>query len=174
MSFLGAAASWYLVCCFLVAGLTKARDFGEFRQSIAAIAPRFTNGAALAAVAIITAELATASLMIGSVADRSIMLREASAAASLGLSAIFAIAIATVLRSGLDVSCNCFGHDEGGISSGSLIGPLMIAIAAAISFATPSWPRTASIWISSGAAGVYLLLVHRVALLLLRPSSVRS
>jgi hypothetical protein len=84
------------------------------------------------------------------------------------LALTFGAAILAVLRRHLQISCTCFGRHESAISPVSLTGPAMIGTAALLSLTSPHWPGLTPVGFAAAAAGFYLLLLHRAALLILR------
>lgn len=165
MAFLVAAASSYLVACFMVAAWSKAHHFRAFSASVAAIAPFAARAAPILAATVIAGEICAALLLIASFAELSIVVRQVAAAASLCIAAIFAGAIASVLVLGRAVSCNCFGEADSRIGGESLISPALIGITSIASSLEVRWPESASTLVASGSAGLYLLLLHRAFLL---------
>jgi hypothetical protein len=174
MRFVAGAACAYLVICFLYAAFLKSLRFGQFSASVAAIAPSLARCSSALAGAVIAAEAGTAAFLIGSVVDDSAALRQAAAIASLGLALIFACAVASVLWLDRQVACNCFGEDEMPISASSMIGPAMILLASALLLTSGAWQQAIGFWLLAGAAGLYLLLIHRALLLFARRSGDRS
>lgn len=171
MEFLAAAASSYLVACFIFAGWSKARNFQAFSASVAAIAPPVAKAAPILAAIVIAAEIAAALLFIASLAELSTVIRQLAAATSLGLAITFAGAIAGVLMLGRDVSCNCFGEADSMIAIESLLSPALLGLASGASLLELEWPESASTLAVSASAGIYLLLLHRLLLLHLAGST---
>jgi hypothetical protein len=159
VTFPSAAASCYLIGCFLFASGAKIRAFGAFAASIREMTPGRGGGAPLAA-AVIAGELGVAAIFIASAVEHSTGLRRIAAAAAICLGAILACAIAQVLLSGRKVACNCFGEAGAAIDAGSLAGPLLVIAAGMTALLGASWPSRPATWIASAACATYLLLLH--------------
>jgi hypothetical protein len=104
-----------------VAAAAKTRDFDGFHRTVRALVPR---GAALVSVTAIAVEAALAALLVSGVAPSAVA--AASAALFLGFSALSLWAV----RSGVHISCNCFGSSDRELGRDSLETSLLLAAAA--------------------------------------------
>lgn len=160
MAFATTAAACYLIACFTVAVWAKLRDFTGFAATVAEIAPRLPAPAMAGAV--IAVEVVIALTIAIGLAMGSRDWVAVGAMLAVGAGMLFAGAIGAVLRRGDDVACHCFGDDEEAITPASLLGPAMVAIAGLVALRSDAWPASLALWIASAAAGVYLLIAHRL------------
>jgi Methylamine utilisation protein MauE len=105
-----------------VAALAKARSFGEFRRTVAAILP-WRRGVTLVSAAVIATEGTLAVLLATGVAPSAVS--AAAVVLFLGFSALSAWA----MRSGVHISCNCFGSSDRELGRDSLETSLLLAAA---------------------------------------------
>ena len=106
-----------------VAATAKARDFEAFQRTVRALVHQ---GVPLVAGAVMAIEAALAALLASGVAPGAVA--GASAALFLGFSALSLWA----LRSGVHVSCNCFGSSDRELGRESLETSLLLAAAALV------------------------------------------
>lgn len=144
---------------FLAAAVSKARGFGGFRRSVAAMAPPLAARSTTVAGAVVAAELSAAALIAapGTAAW--------GLAAALALDAVFIAAILSALRRGVREPCRCFGAAERGLGARDVVRDLVLGATAAlgllgISAAAPA--RSPAGWLLAAVAGaVGALLVVR-------------
>jgi uncharacterized membrane protein YphA (DoxX/SURF4 family) len=105
-----------------VAALAKARSFGGFRRTVAAILP-WRRGVALVSAAVIGIEVTLAVLLASGLAPSAV------AAAAFVLFLGFAALSLWAVRSGLHVSCNCFGSSDRELGRDSLETSLLLVAA---------------------------------------------
>jgi methylamine utilization protein MauE len=104
-----------------VAALAKARSFGGFRRTVAAILPR--GGVTLVSAGVIATEATLAVLLAAGFAPSAV------AAAALAVFLGFAGLSLWALRSGIHVSCNCFGSSDRELGKDSLETSLLLVAA---------------------------------------------
>jgi uncharacterized membrane protein YphA (DoxX/SURF4 family) len=104
-----------------VAATAKARDFDGFHRTVRALVPR---GAAFVSVSVIAIEATLAALLVSGLAPSAVA--AAAAALFLGFSALSLWAV----RSGAQISCNCFGSSDRELGKDSLETSLLLAAAA--------------------------------------------
>jgi uncharacterized membrane protein YphA (DoxX/SURF4 family) len=115
-----------------VAATAKARDFDAFHRTVRALAPR---GATLVAVSVIAVEAGLAALLVSGLVPSAAA--AASAALFLGFSALSYWAV----RSGVHISCNCFGSSDRELGKDSLETSLLLAATALVYLALLQWTQ---------------------------------
>ena len=103
-----------------VAANAKARDFETFQRTVRALVPR---GAGLVSAGVIAIEGALAALLVSGLAPSAV------AAATVGLFLGFSALSVWAMRSGVHVSCNCFGSSDRELGRDSLETSLLLAAA---------------------------------------------
>jgi uncharacterized membrane protein YphA (DoxX/SURF4 family) len=106
-----------------VAATAKVRDFDAFHRTVRALLPRGTR---IVAAAVIGTEAALAALLVSGLAPSAVA--AASAALFLGFSALSFWAV----RSGVHISCNCFGSSDRELGRDSLESSLLLAAASLV------------------------------------------
>jgi uncharacterized membrane protein YphA (DoxX/SURF4 family) len=106
-----------------VAAFAKARDFEAFRRTVRALVSR---AAVPLAVSVIAVEGTLAALLVSGVAPRAV------AAAALGLFLGFSALSYWAMRSGVHISCNCFGSSDRELGRDSLETSLLLSAAALV------------------------------------------
>lgn len=162
MAFATTAAACYLIACFALAAWAKLRDFAGFAATVAEIVPALPARAAAGVVIVLESAIALA--IGGGMVSGAHIWVVAGATVAIGGAVIFAGAIGAVLRRGDVVACRCFGGDEQTITPASLLGPAIIAAAALIVIRSEVWPASLAVRIASVAAGVHVLIAHRLVL----------
>lgn len=162
MAFATTAAACYLIACFALAFWAKLRDFTGFAATVAEIVPALP-ARAVAGVLIMLESVITLAIGAGMMSGLHIWV-VAGATLAIGGAAVFAGAIGAVLRRGDAVACRCFGGGDQTITRASLLGPAIIAVAALIAIRGEVWPASLAVRIASAAAGVYMLIAHRLVL----------
>jgi uncharacterized membrane protein YphA (DoxX/SURF4 family) len=106
-----------------VAALAKARNFEGFRRTVEAIVP-WRRGVTPVSAAVIATEGALAVLLVVGVAPSAV------AAATVVLFVGFSALSLWAVRSGVHISCNCFGSSDSELGKDSLETSLLLAAAA--------------------------------------------
>ena len=126
MGYAGLACRWLTGLVFLVAAVSKARDFAGFRRSLAALAPPRVGRSASAAAAVPAAELLVAvSVALPATAKWGL-------AAAFVLELAFMAAILTALRRGVHEPCRCFGASERRLGATEVTRDAVLAAVAAL------------------------------------------
>lgn len=103
-----------------VAAIAKVRDFETFRRTVRALVPR---GAGLVSAGVIAIEGTLAALLASGLAPSAV------AAATLVLFLGFSALSVWAMRSGVHISCNCFGSSDRELGRDSLETSLLLAAA---------------------------------------------
>ncbi len=112
----------FAVATVLAAAATaKARDFETFRRTVRALVPR---GAGIVSVGVIAIEATLAALLASGLAPSAV------AAATVVLFLGFSALSVWAMRSGVHLSCNCFGSSDRELGRDSLETSLLLAGAA--------------------------------------------
>ena len=158
MTILALALRFAVAAVLGLAALAKARSFGEFRRTVAALVPR---GATPIAAAVVATEATLAVLLAAGV------FAPAVAAVSLALFLGFSALSLWAVRSGVQLHCNCFGSGDRELGKESLatsallasatLGYLFLLLNNEPSLALSHAPLAVLIGISAARAGRWLL-----------------
>ena len=132
MSILVLTLRFAVATVLAVAANAKARDFETFRRTVRALVPR---GAGLVAAGVIAIEGALAALLVSGLAPSAV------AAATVGLFLGFSALSVWAMRSGVHVSCNCFGSSDRELGRDSLETSLLLAAASLAYLALLQWTQ---------------------------------
>ena len=120
MAILAFTLRFAVATALAVAAIAKARSFGAFRLTVAALMP-WDRAVTPAAVAVVATEATLAGLLAAGV------LATAVAAATLALFLGFTALSLWAARSGLRLRCNCFGRSDRELGKDSLAASLLLA-----------------------------------------------
>jgi len=120
LSILALTLRFAIATVLAVAATAKARDFEAFERTVRALVPR---GVRLVAAPVIAVEGALAALLVSGLAPSAVA--AAAAALFLGFSALSFWAV----RSGVHISCNCFGSSDRELGKDSLETSLLLTAA---------------------------------------------
>ena len=139
-----AAAGPYLAACVLlaVAGVAKARDQGPTQRALAGVLPGRWTVPAWAVRAGGVAELAVAAMALATAAP------EAAVAVGLCYLAFAAFVAGSLVRTGGEAGCGCFGQPTSAVP----LGPLHVAVNVALA---------AAAFVVAGAGGLHGATVER-------------
>ncbi|MEV0972158.1 MauE/DoxX family redox-associated membrane protein [Microtetraspora glauca] len=151
-----------LVAVFLTSGVGKVINYSSFEESVRQMRLLPAGAVPVAAVLIITAELVTVlSIMAGLVKSPGILMVGFALAAVLCV--VFGLAIATVIRRGNAVSCNCFGRQASPFSARHIVRNTLLAAAAVVGMLGAGAGAGADSWTTETGitvvAGLFLSLL---------------
>jgi uncharacterized membrane protein YphA (DoxX/SURF4 family) len=115
-----------------VAAIAKARDFETFQRTVRALVPR---GAGLVSAGVIAIEGTLAALLVSGLAPSAV------AAATVVLFLGFSALSVWAMRSGVHLSCNCFGSSDRELGRDSLETSLLLAAASLAYLALLQWTQ---------------------------------
>lgn len=120
MSILVLTLRFAVATVLAVAAIAKARDFEAFQRTVQALVPR---GAGLVSAGVIASEATLAALLVSGLAPSAV------AAATVVLFLGFSALSVWAMRSGVHISCNCFGSSDRELGRDSLETSLLLAAA---------------------------------------------
>jgi hypothetical protein len=139
---------------FLVAVVTKVRDFDGFAGSVRRLAPLLGRLTVVAAGAVLGAEL----LVVALLAVPGTLGWGTGLALALVLDLAFTVAMVLALRRGVTAPCHCFGSPRRPLGAVDVARDVVLAAAAAVGLvgAAPGTPPHPLGLLVAGAAGAFL------------------